>query len=83
MLRQTGLALGVAILVAVLGAATHGTAQLDAFRHGWWVTAAIAFAGIIPALMLMRQRTPARRPSRARSATAAAGRRHRFARLGR
>jgi EmrB/QacA subfamily drug resistance transporter len=83
MLRQTGLALGVAILVAVLGAATRGAAQLDSFRHGWWVTAAIAFAGIIPALMLMRQHTPARRPSHARSATGHGGTRHRFARLGR
>ncbi len=43
MIRQTGLALGVAILVAVLGtSAGHGGAALGAFRHGWWVIAALA-----------------------------------------
>jgi EmrB/QacA subfamily drug resistance transporter len=57
MLRQTGLALGVAILVAVLGNVTyHGSAALDAFRHGWWVIAALSVAGIVPALTLLRSR---------------------------
>jgi EmrB/QacA subfamily drug resistance transporter len=57
MLRQTGLAIGVAILVAVLGTvAGGGAAELNVFRHGWWVTAALAFAGIVPALALLRQR---------------------------
>jgi len=61
MIRQTGLALGVAVLVAVLGGAGgHGSAALDAFRHGWWVTAALAFAGIPPALVLLRRRPAAR-----------------------
>jgi EmrB/QacA subfamily drug resistance transporter len=56
MIRQTGLALGVAVLVAVLGAnAGHGGAALDAFRHGWWVIAALSFASIIPALVLPRR----------------------------
>jgi EmrB/QacA subfamily drug resistance transporter len=56
MIRQTGLALGVAILVAVLGTTTHrGDAELDAFRHGWWVIAAIALIGIVPALTLLRR----------------------------
>jgi hypothetical protein len=59
MIRQSGLALGVAVLVAVLGTPTaHGSEQLDAFRHGWWVTAALALAGIVPALALLRH--PAR-----------------------
>jgi EmrB/QacA subfamily drug resistance transporter len=52
MIRQTGLALGVAILVAVLGAG-HGT---SAFRHGWWVIVAISLASIIPALAWLRPR---------------------------
>jgi MFS family permease len=56
MIRQTGLALGVAILVAVLGTTTHrGGDQLDAFRHGWWVIAGIALVGIVPALALLRR----------------------------
>jgi len=55
MIRQTGLALGVAILVAVLGtSAGHGGAALGAFRHGWWVIAALSFASIVPALALLR-----------------------------
>jgi EmrB/QacA subfamily drug resistance transporter len=54
MLRQTGLALGVAILVAVLGnVAYHGSAVLAAFRDAWWVLAALSFACIIPALTLL------------------------------
>ena len=55
MLRQTGLALGVAILVAVLGRATdRGSAALGAFQHAWWVIAALSSASIIPALVLLR-----------------------------
>jgi EmrB/QacA subfamily drug resistance transporter len=60
MIRQIGLVLGVALLVAVLGTTTrHGLSELDAFRHGWWVIAAIAFAGIVPALVLLRQQAGA------------------------
>jgi hypothetical protein len=60
MLRQTGLALGVAVLVAVIGSASgHDSAALDAFRHGWWVSAAIAFIGVVPALVLLRRGVPA------------------------
>ena len=59
MIRQTGLALGVAILVAVLGTSSrHGSAGIDGFRHAWWLTAMIALAGAVPALVLLR------RPSR-------------------
>jgi MFS family permease len=52
MIRQTGIALGVAVLVAVLG----GHPGLATFRTGWWVTAALAFAGIVPALGLLAPR---------------------------
>jgi EmrB/QacA subfamily drug resistance transporter len=66
MIRQTGLAFGVAILVAVLGAgAAHGTPRLVTFERGWWVTAAIAVAGIVPALALLRPSRPAAAPVRA------------------
>ncbi len=54
MIRQTGLALGVAVLVAVLGATTgHGLSELDAFRRGWWVVVAISLVGVVPALALL------------------------------
>ncbi len=59
MIRQTGLALGVAVLIAVLGTSTsHHSSALDAFRHGWWVAAVISCAGVVPALILSR--SPAR-----------------------
>ena len=72
MIRQTGLALGVAALVAVLGTAGgHDSAALDAFRHGWWVTAAISFVGIVPALSLLRRPAPASPTARATATTTA------------
>ncbi len=55
MLRQTGIVLGVAVLVAVLGTPATGSAALDAFRHGWWLTAAISAAGVLPALALRKR----------------------------
>jgi EmrB/QacA subfamily drug resistance transporter len=58
MIRQTGLALGVAILVAVLGSAQNGSPQLETFRHAWWVAAVIALAGIFPAAVMLRRRAP-------------------------
>ena len=56
MIRQTGLALGVAVLIAELGtgAAQHG-ARLASFQHAWWVSAAISLAGIVPAVALLRR----------------------------
>jgi EmrB/QacA subfamily drug resistance transporter len=56
MIRQIGLAVGVALLVAVLGAPAGPAAHLHAFKRGWWVCAAIAAAGILPALYLLRRR---------------------------
>ncbi|MFE7747170.1 MFS transporter [Nocardia sp. NPDC057455] len=48
MARQIGLAVGVAVLVAVLGSPTGPEATLDAFRRGWYVTAAVAvLAGVL------------------------------------
>lgn len=58
MIRQTGLALGVAILVAVLGTATDNRSQLLSFEHAWWVAAAIALIGVVPALTLIRRASP-------------------------
>ena len=59
MIRQTGLALGVAVLIAVLG--TGGTrpgARLASFQHAWWMSAAVAMAGIVPAVVLLRRPRP-------------------------
>src|SRR5260370_41981947 len=55
MTRQFGLALGIAILIAVLG--TPQRAQvLPAFRSGWEVTVGLAFASAIAALAIGRIR---------------------------
>lgn len=58
MMRQTGLAIGVAIFVAVLATPTGPAEQLAAFHRGWWVHAAIAALGIVPAVALARSHTP-------------------------
>ena len=62
MVRQTGLAVGVAILVAILGTSHGGGHQLSAFRHAWWAIAGLSFACIPPAIALLRR--PVRTSSR-------------------
>ncbi len=52
MVRQVGLALGVAMLVALLGSPGGAAEALRAFRRGWWVTAALAVAAALTAVML-------------------------------
>ncbi|OAA27899.1 drug resistance transporter, EmrB/QacA subfamily [Frankia sp. EI5c] len=59
MIRQIGFVLGVAVVVAVLGDGSVGAdVSLHVFRQAWWVTAGLALAGILPAVVLLR------RPSR-------------------
>jgi MFS family permease len=53
MIRQIGLAVGVAVLVVILGAPGTPAQRLEAFHRGWWVFAAVALAGIVPALLLL------------------------------
>ncbi len=54
MLRQVGFAVGVAMLVAVLGSPHGASAELTAFRHGWYATAAAGFAAALAAIWLRR-----------------------------
>ena len=59
MIRQSGLALGVAVLIAILGAgAAQHNARLATFEHAWWVSAAISLAGVVPAVALLRRPRP-------------------------
>jgi EmrB/QacA subfamily drug resistance transporter len=54
MLRQVGFAVGVAMLVAVLGSPHGAGAELTAFRHGWYATAVAGFAAALAAIWLRR-----------------------------
>jgi EmrB/QacA subfamily drug resistance transporter len=56
MARQVGFTVGVAVLVAVLGLPATASERLAAYRHGWETIAAIAFAGALASLLLLRQR---------------------------
>ncbi|HYB31125.1 MAG TPA: DHA2 family efflux MFS transporter permease subunit [Solirubrobacteraceae bacterium] len=56
MLRQVGLAVGVAILIAVLGSPHSPAATLAAYQRGWVVTAALALAGGLLSLGLLTSR---------------------------
>lgn len=59
MVRQTGIALGVAVTIAVLGESSVASGiPLHLFTRVWWVTAALSFAAIVPAVALLRR--PAR-----------------------
>ncbi|HUD78927.1 MAG TPA: DHA2 family efflux MFS transporter permease subunit [Streptosporangiaceae bacterium] len=60
MLRQVGFAVGVAMLVAVLGSPHGGAAELAAFRHGWYAIVAAGLAAALAAITLRRgTRAPA------------------------
>jgi len=61
MIRQTGLAIGVAVLVAIVGAPGSQLERLAAFRNAWRIMAAIVAIGLIPTLLLRQPRAKARR----------------------
>src|SRR6188472_260091 len=58
MLRQVGLAIGVAVLIAVLGTPGDAHAVLDAFDRAWLVAAAFAAAGALASLAILGIRRP-------------------------
>jgi hypothetical protein len=57
MVRQTALALGVAIAIAVLGTPQIAVDQLAAFRNVWWFSAGFALVSVLP-VFLLTQPTP-------------------------
>jgi EmrB/QacA subfamily drug resistance transporter len=56
MFRQIGLAIGVAILIAVLGSPHSPDAVLSVYRRGWIVTAAISLAAAVFGVALLGPR---------------------------
>jgi hypothetical protein len=56
MIRQTGMAVGVAGLIALVGAAGTPSDRLAAFQLAWWLMAAVAAIGLIPAVLIRRKR---------------------------
>ena len=56
MLRQVGLAIGVAVLIALLGIPQSPAATLVAYQRASWVIAAIALTGGIVGLVLLAAR---------------------------
>jgi EmrB/QacA subfamily drug resistance transporter len=56
MIRQTGMAIGVALLVAVVGASVTPAEKLAAFKLAWWAMAAITAAGLLPTPLIQRKR---------------------------
>jgi EmrB/QacA subfamily drug resistance transporter len=71
MLRQVGLAVGVAVLVAVIGVPHTGAQQLSAFQHGWTVIASTALLAAISGGVLLRPRRARARESARWSGAAA------------
>ncbi len=60
MLRQVGLAVGVALLIAVLGSPGSSATDLAAFQRGWMLIAAVSVAtGILGAGLLITRRPKA------------------------
>jgi EmrB/QacA subfamily drug resistance transporter len=59
MFRQIGLAVGVAILIAILGTPHSPLASVEVYRRAWGVVAAIALAGgLLGAWLLAARRAP-------------------------
>ncbi|MGH7118677.1 MAG: DHA2 family efflux MFS transporter permease subunit [Acetobacteraceae bacterium] len=56
MVRQLGLAVGVAIFVAIVGSSGSAEAHMAAFRLAWWVMVVITALGLLPLLLLRRWR---------------------------
>ena len=64
MLRQIGMAVGVAVLVAVLGSGAAAADRLHAFQHGWAVIVAFSVtSGIVGAATLPGHRRRAAAPA--------------------
>ena len=67
MVRQAFMAVGVAVLVAILGTPSSSAARMASFHVGWWVLCAIVLSGLIPTRLLPRGRPVPVVPAEARA----------------
>ena len=58
MIRQVGMAIGVAVPVAVIGKPDTSVGHPIAFKHGRWAIAAMALAGAATAPLPRRRMSP-------------------------
>ncbi len=63
MLRQVGLAIGVAVLIAVIGTPHGDAATLSAYRHGWEMIALASLLAAAAGGLLLRARGGAAAPA--------------------
>jgi EmrB/QacA subfamily drug resistance transporter len=54
MTRQTFLAIGVAVLVAIVGSPESPAARLAAFDRAWWVMTAVTLLSLAPLVLLVK-----------------------------
>jgi EmrB/QacA subfamily drug resistance transporter len=73
MLRQIGLAVGVAVLIAVLGTPHGPAATLDSYEQASYIIAGLAIAAGVAALALLLRRGPASVSSPVPAVTASQG----------
>ena len=65
MIRQTGMAVGVAGLIAIIGTPAGSVADhLGAFRNAWWAMTFVTLLGLVPTFLMLRARTAAALPRR-------------------
>jgi EmrB/QacA subfamily drug resistance transporter len=56
MIRQTGMAVGVAVLVALLASSGPAAERVASFQRAWWAMAAITALGLLPTLLIRPKR---------------------------
>jgi hypothetical protein len=55
MIRQTALAIGVALFVAIVGAPDSLQERITAFHRAWWIMIGITLLSLIPNLIFIRR----------------------------
>jgi len=54
MIRQAAMAIGVAVLVAILGSPETLPARMASFRLAWWIMAIVMVSAIVPTVLFVR-----------------------------